>query len=91
MNRPASRWLGTRTPAGSSLVEAATLPMNGLTARLALDLLDEVGDADLARAPGVDARLDRAADVVGHPGEKAIGVCAAQADQPHAAIVADHQ
>ena len=28
-----------RTPAGSSLVEAATLPMNGLTARLALDLL----------------------------------------------------
>ena len=28
-----------RVPAGSSLVEAATLPMNGLTARLALDLL----------------------------------------------------
>ena len=28
-----------RTPKGSSLVEAATLPMNGLTARLALDLL----------------------------------------------------
>jgi NADPH:quinone reductase-like Zn-dependent oxidoreductase len=28
-----------RTPAGVSLVEAATLPMNGLTARLALDLL----------------------------------------------------
>jgi|KBSSwiStaDraftv2_1062776.scaffolds.fasta_scaffold01307_5 NADPH:quinone reductase-like Zn-dependent oxidoreductase len=29
----------TRTPAGFSLVEAATIPMNGLTARLALDLL----------------------------------------------------
>jgi NADPH:quinone reductase len=29
----------TRTPVGSSLVEAATLPMNGLTARRALDLL----------------------------------------------------
>ncbi|MFF3372243.1 NADP-dependent oxidoreductase [Streptomyces sp. NPDC002680] len=28
-----------RVPAGVSLVEAATLPMNGLTARLALDLL----------------------------------------------------
>ena len=28
-----------RVPAGTSLVEAATLPMNGLTARLALDLL----------------------------------------------------
>ncbi len=28
-----------RTPAGASLVEAATLPMNGLTARRALDLL----------------------------------------------------
>jgi NADPH:quinone reductase len=28
-----------RIPKGSSLVEAATLPMNGLTARLALDLL----------------------------------------------------
>ena len=28
-----------RVPAGCSLVEAATLPMNGLTARLALDLL----------------------------------------------------
>jgi NADPH:quinone reductase len=29
----------TRIPAGTSLVEAATLPMNGLTARRALDLL----------------------------------------------------
>jgi NADPH2:quinone reductase len=29
-----------RIPAGSTLVEASTLPMNGLTARLALDLLD---------------------------------------------------
>lgn len=29
-----------RTPRGASDVEAATLPMNGLTARLALDLLD---------------------------------------------------
>ena len=29
----------TRIPKGTSLVEAATLPMNGLTARLALDLL----------------------------------------------------
>lgn len=29
----------TRVPAGSTLAEAATLPMNGLTARLALDLL----------------------------------------------------
>ncbi len=28
-----------RAPAGKSLVEAATLPMNGLTARLSLDLL----------------------------------------------------
>ncbi len=28
-----------RTPEGSSLVEASTLPMNGLTARLALDML----------------------------------------------------
>jgi NADPH:quinone reductase-like Zn-dependent oxidoreductase len=28
-----------RTPAGASLVEASTLPMNGLTARRALDLL----------------------------------------------------
>jgi len=28
-----------RTPRGTSLVEASTLPMNGLTARLALDLL----------------------------------------------------
>ena len=28
-----------RTPAGASLVEASTLPMNGLTARLTLDLL----------------------------------------------------
>src|SRR5437870_4958010 len=28
-----------RVPAGTTLVEAATLPMNGLTARLALDLL----------------------------------------------------
>ena len=28
-----------RVPSGASLVEAATLPMNGLTARLALDLL----------------------------------------------------
>ncbi len=29
-----------RTPAGATDVQAATLPMNGLTARLALDLLD---------------------------------------------------
>jgi NADPH:quinone reductase len=29
-----------RTPAGASDVEASTLPMNGLTARLALDVLD---------------------------------------------------
>ena len=29
-----------RIPAGATLVEASTLPMNGLTARLALDLLD---------------------------------------------------
>ena len=29
-----------RAPSGASLVEASTLPMNGLTARLALDLLD---------------------------------------------------
>jgi NADPH:quinone reductase-like Zn-dependent oxidoreductase len=29
-----------RVPAGSSFAEAATLPMNGLTARLTLDLLD---------------------------------------------------
>lgn len=30
----------TRAPAGSSHAEASTLPMNGLTARLSLDLLD---------------------------------------------------
>ena len=30
----------TRVPAGASAAEAATLPMNGLTTRLALDLLD---------------------------------------------------
>jgi NADPH2:quinone reductase len=29
-----------RTPAGATLVEASTLPMNGLTARKALDMLD---------------------------------------------------
>jgi NADPH:quinone reductase-like Zn-dependent oxidoreductase len=29
-----------RAPAGTTLVEASTLPMNGLTARLSLDLLD---------------------------------------------------
>ena len=32
---------------------------------LLLDLLEQVGDADLARAPGLDAGLDRATDVVG--------------------------
>ncbi|MGA1345409.1 MAG: NADP-dependent oxidoreductase, partial [Ilumatobacteraceae bacterium] len=35
-------------PAGSSHVEACTLPMNGLTARLALDLLDLPAGATLA-------------------------------------------
>ena len=35
-------------PAGSSHVEACTLPMNGLTARLALDLLDLRAGATLA-------------------------------------------
>lgn len=37
-----------RAPAGSSHVEAATLPMNGLTARLALDLLAPGSDATIA-------------------------------------------
>ena len=32
---------------------------------LVLDLLEEIGDADLMRAAGVDPRLDRATDVVG--------------------------
>lgn len=36
------------TPAGTSDVEAATLPMNGLTARLTLDLLDLAPGATLA-------------------------------------------
>lgn len=37
-----------RTPAGTSDVEAATLPMNGLTARLTLDLLDLAPASTLA-------------------------------------------
>lgn len=37
-----------RAPAGSSHAEAATLPMNGLTARLTLDLLDLAPGATLA-------------------------------------------
>ena len=38
----------TAAPAGSSHAEAASLPMNGLTARLALDLLGLTADATLA-------------------------------------------
>lgn len=37
-----------RIPAGSTLVEAATLPMNGLTARMALDTLDLPAGATIA-------------------------------------------
>jgi len=37
-----------RIPAGSTLVEAATLPMNGLTARLALDTLNLPAGATIA-------------------------------------------
>ena len=40
-----------RVPAGASLAEASTLPMNGLTARLALDLLD-VGDGGTVAVTG---------------------------------------
>lgn len=46
-----------RVPAGASDVEAATLPMNGLTARLALDLL--------ALAPGQVLGVTGAAGAVG--------------------------
>ncbi len=38
----------TRAPKGRSLVEAATVPMNGLTARLALDLLGLPAGASVA-------------------------------------------
>jgi NADPH:quinone reductase len=38
----------TRTPAGSTFGEAASLPMNGLTAQLTLDLLDLGAGATLA-------------------------------------------
>jgi NADPH:quinone reductase-like Zn-dependent oxidoreductase len=38
----------TRAPAGASYAEAATLPMNGLTTRLALDVLDLQPGATLA-------------------------------------------
>jgi NADPH:quinone reductase len=38
----------TRTPAGSTFGEAASLPMNGLTAQLTLDLLDLAPGATLA-------------------------------------------
>jgi NADPH:quinone reductase-like Zn-dependent oxidoreductase len=38
----------TRIPAGTSLVEAATLPMNGLTARRALDMLGLPAGSTLA-------------------------------------------
>jgi NADPH:quinone reductase-like Zn-dependent oxidoreductase len=37
-----------RVPAGMSDVEAATLPMNGLTARMALDLLELPAGATVA-------------------------------------------
>ncbi|MCI2416931.1 NADP-dependent oxidoreductase [Saccharopolyspora sp. K220] len=47
----------TRAPAGTSHVEAATLPMNGLTARRALDLLD--------LAPGEWLAVTGAAGAVG--------------------------
>lgn len=39
-------------PAGASLTQAATLPMNGLTARLGLELLDLPADATLALSGG---------------------------------------
>lgn len=47
------QWI-TRAPAGTSHAEAATLPMNGLTARLALDLLNLTPGQTLAvtGAPG---------------------------------------
>ena len=38
----------TRIPAGTRLVEAATIPMNGLTARRALDMLDLPAGSTLA-------------------------------------------
>ncbi|AFP39676.1 NADPH:quinone reductase related Zn-dependent oxidoreductase [Mycolicibacterium smegmatis MC2 155] len=47
----------TRAPAGSTHAEAATLPMNGLTARLALDVLD--------LAPGETVAVTGAAGAVG--------------------------
>jgi NADPH:quinone reductase len=47
----------TRTPAGASDAEAATLPMNGLTARLALDLL--------SLRPGQTVAITGAAGAVG--------------------------
>jgi hypothetical protein len=62
----------TRTPAGSSLVEAATLPMNGLTARLALDLLGtptqdrEEGAACRVLASRSPADADRGEGVSGN-------------------------
>jgi NADPH:quinone reductase len=48
---------GVRTPAGATDAEAATLPMNGLTARLALDVL--------ALAPGRTLAVTGAAGALG--------------------------
>lgn len=45
----------TRIPAGASIVEAATLPMNGLTARLALDTLDLPAGSTIAVTGSVGA------------------------------------
>ena len=46
----------TRTPEGASVLEAATLPMNGLTARLALDTLD-LGPGSMIAVTGAAGAL----------------------------------
>src|SRR5699024_2222353 len=60
-----------RIPAGSTLVEAATLPMNGLTARLALDTLNLPAGATIAVTGSAGRAGIRSAQSPGratHPG-----------------------
>lgn len=64
----------TRTPEGASVLEAATLPMNGLTARLALDTLD--------LGPGATIAVTGAAGALG-------GYCIQLAKADGLTVVAD--
>lgn len=70
-----------RVPAGSSLEAAATLPMNGLTVRLALDLLDLKPGAWLAVTGAAGAVGGYAVELGAAAGLRVIAV-AAPGDEP---------